>query len=141
VRIEPGFGIIRTSWFDLTPRQRQVYAYARSCIAARGYGPTVQEIARHLGLRSLTGVRRHIRGLQRQGYIQCVQFTARAIQLLPAAGTDPEVRAIVPRGPSLRNVESSVVVDLGLGTTALSNREAVCLARRLLLHAQIGSSR
>jgi repressor LexA len=120
---------------ELTPQQRQIYQYARACVAKRGYGPSVREIAHRLRLRSLVGVRRQLRRLQRQGYIQCVQFTAHAVQLVPAAEADSTAVAIVPRGPSVRQVDGQVLLDLGLDHLALGRDEALRLARQLWRHA------
>jgi repressor LexA len=122
---------------NLTPRQRQIYDYARACITRRGYGPTVKEIARHFQLRSTTAVRRHLRQLENQGLIQRVYFTARAIQLLPEEGADETAVAIVPRGPSVRAVDRQVEVDFRTKRVVLGHVEALRLAGQLVMHARV----
>jgi SOS-response transcriptional repressor LexA len=77
----------------MPPRQGQIYRYARDCVADRGYGPSLREIACHLRLRSLAAVRRHLRLLERRGYVRYVAFTARALQLTS------RVSANAGRGP------------------------------------------
>lgn len=120
---------------DLTPRQRQIYLYTRTCLASRGYGPTVREIAVRFQLRSPAGVRRHLRRLQELGYVQCVQFTQRAIQLVPSPRAHLAHLAVVPRGPRVRLVEGRLMVDFGLGAIALGRQEARRLAGQLRLLA------
>jgi repressor LexA len=122
---------------DLTPRQRQIYAYARACVTARGYGPTVREIAIYLQLRSAAGVRRHLKQLERRGLVQRVHFTARAIQLLPEEGIDEAAVTIVPRGPSVRAVNGQVEVDFRTKRVVLGQQEALRLAGQLLIYARV----
>jgi hypothetical protein len=122
--------------FDLTLRQRLIYDFARECVAVRGYGPTVREIAAHLNVRSLSAVRRHLRHLERRGLVRRVAFTARTVQLAPRGNSDPNAIAVVPLRPSVRRRGGRLVVDFGFVTAALGRDEAIRLARRLLRHAR-----
>jgi len=114
----------------LTPRQRQICDYARRCVAVRGYGPSLRELATYLHVRSLDTVRRHVRRLERQGCVFCVGFRARAIQLVSRGGANAGALTVSPRQPS-------VVVAFGLGCDALGWEEAVRMARKLLAHARV----
>ncbi|QEH38175.1 LexA repressor [Aquisphaera giovannonii] len=78
----------------LTPKQREIYAFIRSKIQGRGYGPTVREIGVHFQIKSPNGVMCHLKALQKKGLIHREPNMSRAIQLLedpptaagPAAG-------------------------------------------------------
>lgn len=52
-----------------TKRQREVLDYITRFAARHGYGPSYQQIARHLGVRSKSGIARHIRSLESQGLL------------------------------------------------------------------------
>jgi hypothetical protein len=120
----------------LSPRQRQIYAYTRACINSRGYGPTVEEIRRHFRLRSATSVRRHLRWLERHGYIQRVLFTARAIQFVSDQEARHEGVVVAPRRPSARCVNGQVRVTVGTDHLTLAPEEAIRLAGQLVEHAR-----
>jgi DNA-binding MarR family transcriptional regulator len=115
----------------LTPRQRQVYEYLRTSLAERGYAPTVREIAAHFGLRSARSVMAHLRPLERQGFVQRLHFTTRAIWLVPGEEAGEEAMRVLPRPPTVRPVGEGLVVDLGTATVALGRDEALRLARAL----------
>jgi repressor LexA len=65
----------------LTERQQQVYNLIREKIMARGYGPTVREIAEALEIRSPNGVMCHLKALERKGVIRRIAHKSRAIEL------------------------------------------------------------
>jgi len=52
-------------------------------ITDRGYPPTLREIGSHMGIRSTNGVKDHLYALERKGYIERDERTARAIRLVP----------------------------------------------------------
>jgi len=66
---------------ELTPRQSQILAFIRECIAASGMPPTRAEIAAELGFRSANAAEEHLRALQRKGVIELIPGTSRGIQL------------------------------------------------------------
>ena len=76
----------------LTARQREVFEYLRERIVARGYGPTVREIAEHFGIASPNGVMCHLKALEKKGLISREAFMSRAIQLTEA----PQPQAALP---------------------------------------------
>jgi repressor LexA len=67
---------------ELTQRQRQVYQFIADHIDEQGYGPTLQEIARHLGVRGNLGVLRHLEALEKKGYLRRKAGSSRGISLV-----------------------------------------------------------
>ncbi len=105
---------------SLTDRQRQVYAFLTAYLAAKGYPPTLQEIARHLHVSGNLGVLRHLKALERAGLITRSPGSSRSIALvdrsesgsvlLPLVGT---VRAGSPQLAS-EDIDGYVTVDVTL---------------------------
>ncbi len=52
-----------------TKRQREVLDYITGFVDRNGYGPSYQQIARHLGVSSKAGVQRHIMALENLGLV------------------------------------------------------------------------
>jgi len=67
---------------DLTERQRMVFKFINKCIQERGFPPTVNEIQAEFSFRSPTGVFKHLRAIERKGYIRIHPQMARGIELL-----------------------------------------------------------
>ena len=68
----------------LTERQNEVFECIRTYMRERGKPPTIQELARELGIRSTNGVTRHLHALEKKGYIVREPHTARGLQLVDA---------------------------------------------------------
>src|SRR5262245_50446988 len=66
---------------DLTPRQRQVFAFLRSTVAERGFPPTIAEIAAHFGMRSPNAAAQHLRLMAKKGAIEIEPGISRGIRL------------------------------------------------------------
>jgi len=66
----------------MTKRQKEILTFLQEYLDENGYGPTLEEIARHFGLASLNGVHKHLRALQERGFIRRLSRQARSIQLL-----------------------------------------------------------
>ena len=80
--------LIRT----LTRRQREIYDFAREFIAARGYSPTVFDIARRFRLRATSTVTEHLQALERAGAI--VRGKKGALIQLPIEAQASQMAAI-----------------------------------------------
>lgn len=65
----------------LTPRQDEVLRFIRQFCRAEGYPPTIREIGRGVGIRSLRGVTGHLEALVRKGYLRRGR-QARGLKLL-----------------------------------------------------------
>jgi repressor LexA len=105
---------------SLTDRQQQVYAFLTAYLAANGYPPTLQEIARHLHVSGNLGVLRHLKALERAGLITRSPGSSRSIALvdrmepggvvLPLVGV---VRAGLPQ-LAVEEIEERIAVDRSL---------------------------
>ena len=76
----------------ITARQREIFEYLREMIIARGYGPTVREIALRFGIQSPNGVTCHLKALEKKGLITREAYMSRAIQLTEV----PQPQAALP---------------------------------------------
>lgn len=69
----------------LTARQRELLDYLEQFIEAHGFAPTLSEIGRHFGIRSLATVHKHLRNLECKGQIRRLANRSRAVELVPVA--------------------------------------------------------
>lgn len=67
---------------EITQRQKAVLQFISEYIARSGYPPTFQEIADAFGIVSKHGVVRHLRALERKGYITRSDTLARSIRII-----------------------------------------------------------
>ena len=68
----------------LTSRQRQVLDFIQSSQSKLGVVPTMREIARQFGFRSMTAAADHVRALRRKGYLVHHPRQARSHSVIPA---------------------------------------------------------
>ena len=76
-------------------RKRKIMDVIAATIRARGYPPSVREIARAVGLASTSAVHHHLQILEKEGYLERGAAQSRAIRLTPTAalmlGLGPEL--------------------------------------------------
>jgi len=102
---------------SLTPKQLRVLTFIRDFTNARGYAPTMQELADEFGVSKVT-VFEHISTLQTKRYLKRSRHKARSLQLsdgidfpdqkptcLPLAGT-------IAAGQPIEAIEDREVLDL-----------------------------
>ena len=102
---------------SLTPKQLRVLTFIRDFSHARGYAPTMQELANDFGVSKVT-VFEHIAALQKKGYLKHLRHKARSLQLsddirfpderatrLPLVGT-------IAAGQPIEAIEQSETLDL-----------------------------
>ncbi|MDP2649026.1 MAG: transcriptional repressor LexA [bacterium] len=65
----------------LTKRQKQVLDFINQNISKKGVAPTLREIARHLGIRSVGTAHEHLQALQDKGYLNRKRGQARAVSV------------------------------------------------------------
>lgn len=65
---------------SLTPKQLRVLTFIRDYTNARGYAPTMQELADEFGVSKVT-VFEHIAALQKKGYLKRARHRARSLRL------------------------------------------------------------
>jgi repressor LexA len=101
----------------LTPKQLRVLTFIRDYTHARGYAPTMQELADEFGVSKVT-VFEHIAALQKKGYLKRARHKARSLRLnenidfpdqrptcLPLVGT-------IAAGQPIEAIEDREVLDL-----------------------------
>lgn len=105
---------------DLTPRQREIYAFIASRTSEAGAPPTRAEIAEAFGFRSPNAAEEHLRALARKGVIEMAPGRSRGIRLLAGstpAGRDqrllPLIGQVAAGKPILaqEHVEAELIVD------------------------------
>ena len=104
---------------ELTDRQKLIFDFLVRTIRERGYAPSHQEIGARFKIVSTNGVFRHLKALEKKGYIRRVG--KRALEILSAHGRSvlPDVREVpvlgrVPAGKPLlaeENIEGFLLVD------------------------------
>ncbi|MBI1992167.1 MAG: transcriptional repressor LexA [Candidatus Omnitrophica bacterium] len=113
---------------QLTKRQHTVLETIRLWIREHGYPPTIRELGRHLGIKSLRGVTTHLDAIAKKGFLKR-EPRARSISLLDVVAPFeralrvPVVGRIRAGSPILaqEQVEGHVVVDGGwLGVSSAS---------------------
>jgi repressor LexA len=111
------------STISLTPRQEKLLRLIEDAQAKRGYAPSLQELARAMGVSSLQGVKDHLAALERKGYLRRTPGRRRAIEVLqrlvPLEGSLP-ILGRVAAGRPLLAVENREGT-LSLGTELLGN--------------------
>ena len=66
-------------------RKVKILDYIAATLRARGFPPSVREIARAVGLASTSAVHHHLQILEREGYLERGAAQSRAIRLTPTA--------------------------------------------------------
>jgi repressor LexA len=66
-------------------RKTRIIEYIAATLRARGYPPSVREIARAVGLASTSAVHHHLQALERDGFLERGAAQSRAIRLTPTA--------------------------------------------------------
>jgi repressor LexA len=66
-------------------RKRKILDVIAATIRARGYPPSVREIAKAVGLASTSAVHHHLQSLEKEGYLDRGAAQSRAIRLTPTA--------------------------------------------------------
>lgn len=66
---------------SLTPKQRELLDFIKSYIDANGVGPSFEEMRKHLGQTSKSGIHRLLAGLEERGLIKRLAYRARAIEI------------------------------------------------------------
>jgi len=113
---------------NLTPRQKDVCDFIAAHIDENGYPPTLQEIARHMGITGNLGVIRHLTALEKKGYIRRTPGSPRGITLLARRGDThslPLVGAV--RAGALHPAIEDIRGHLALDASLVGTRDAFLL--------------
>ncbi len=112
---------------QLTERQQEILQFIQNYLYEVGYPPTIREIARHFGMSSTFGVKKHLDALVKKGYLNIESNASRGISFLKSeflqnrntvsvpeeTNKIPIVGRVAAGSPILaeQNIEGSVVVD------------------------------
>jgi len=87
--IEQTFGTVRQKEAPVTKhdaaRKQRIIEYIAATLRARGYPPSVREIATAVDLASTSAVHHHLSALERDGYLERGATQSRALRLTPMA--------------------------------------------------------
>lgn len=75
----------------ITDREKEILAFIRQQIQAKGFPPSIREIGQRFGIRSTNGVRTALLALERKGQIRRAPNLSRGIELV-----QPLVEALAP---------------------------------------------
>ena len=64
-----------------TKRQKQIFDYIKQFIKEKGYSPSLEDIRRHFRLSSRSTAHYYIETLREKGYLNKLDYQARAIEL------------------------------------------------------------
>jgi repressor LexA len=105
----------------LTSRQQEILEFIQASQLERGVVPTLREIARQFGFRSMTAAADHVRALRKKGYVVHHPRLARSHSVVPSLQTSRRPLVNVPLYGSIpagfadertQETERSVAVDL-----------------------------
>ena len=92
-------------------RKRKILDHIAATLRARGYPPSVREIAKAVGLASTSAVHHHLQILEREGYLERGAAQSRAIRLTPTAALELGLSSeLVPQSVA---AQAHVVVIIG----------------------------
>ena len=106
---------------ELTQRQRRVIEAIQAWITEHGFPPTIRELGKQVGIKSLRGVTTHLDALAKKGHLTR-QRSARGIRLLQESGSYttahyvPIVGRIAAGAPLLaqEHLEGQLLIDASL---------------------------
>jgi repressor LexA len=79
----------------LTRRQREIYDYISDFVEARGYSPSLEEIAAAFGLSSVATVHKHVRHLVDKGYLRKAWNRSRSVEPVPPAAEEEGLPSVL----------------------------------------------
>ena len=90
----------------ITDRQSKVIKFIEQFLIDHGFPPSVREIANHFGLKSASGVHKHIKALVKKGYLSKGEYLSRSLKVLQSAkGTSEKANNIsINNFPFLANM-------------------------------------
>jgi repressor LexA len=100
---------------DATRKQR-IVEYIAATLRARGYPPSVREIAQAVGLASTSAVHHHLEALEREGYLERGATRSRALRLTPTAALRAGLTSeLLPQVPAQESHLLPVVGEIAAG--------------------------
>jgi repressor LexA len=97
-------------------RKQKIVEFIAATLRARGYPPSVREIAKAVGLASTSAVHHHLAALEREGYLERGATQSRAIRLTPTAALQAGLAAeLVPQVPVREAFTLPVIGEIAAG--------------------------
>jgi repressor LexA len=97
-------------------RQVKILDYIAATLRARGYPPSVREIARAVGLASTSAVHHHLQILEREGYLERGAAQSRALRLTPQAAIRLGLSSeLVPQATARESYALPVIGEIAAG--------------------------
>lgn len=97
-------------------RKVKILDFIAATLRARGYPPSVREIAKAVGLASTSAVHHHLQILEREGYLERGAAQSRAIRLTPHAALRLGLAAeLVPQAGMMEAHRLPVVGEIAAG--------------------------
>lgn len=109
---------------QLTGRQEEILNFINYCREINGFPPTIREIAKHFGMSSTFGVKKHLNALVKKGYLHIESNASRGISTIQNSlqsvfekndifNSIPVVGRVAAGTPILaeQNIEGSLVID------------------------------
>ncbi len=97
-------------------RKQRIIEYIAATLRARGYPPSVREIAQAVDLASTSAVHHHLAVLEREGYLERGATQSRALRLTPRAALAARLSSeLVPQVPMQTSHFLPVVGEIAAG--------------------------
>ncbi len=97
-------------------RKQKIIDYIAATLRARGYPPSVREIAKAVGLASTSAVHHHLAALEKDGYLERGATQSRAIRLTPTAALQAGLTSeLLPGVPSHESYSLPIVGEIAAG--------------------------
>ena len=97
-------------------RRQRILDHIAATVRARGYPPSVREIAQAVGLASTSAVHHHLAGLERDGYLERGATQSRALRLTPTAALHAGLtNELVPQGAAAETHLLPIVGEIAAG--------------------------
>jgi repressor LexA len=97
-------------------RKQRIIEYIAATLRARGYPPSVREIAQAVGLASTSAVHHHLESLERDGFLERGATRSRALRLTPTAALRAGLSSeLLPQVPSSESHVLPIVGEIAAG--------------------------
>ncbi len=99
----------------ITPAQQKVFSFVREYINRHGYSPSYEEVRRSLGFKSLNSVYKHLKQLERRGYLKSPWDNGkRVLEIVSLAAGSAAIPFLgeVAAGTPIEAVETSESIEV-----------------------------
>lgn len=92
----------------LTPKQKDILDFITSFTRSKGYSPSLEEVAKKIGLKAISTVHQHIEALNKKGYLKKEENQPRGVSLLQEKPDSIEIPllGIIAAGNPIEPIEN-----------------------------------